>query len=259
MSEATLPQADRATALQAEQYAAAYPPGIGRHYWHVARNKMLWKRLASTLRPGSVVLDIGCGPGILVEFLRDQDVDCQGSDLGQPIPESSRVAPHLHLGTDAFELDAALREKVDTILLMDVLEHLGEPSAFLVRCREAFPNLRTIHLTVPARMEIWSNYDEYFGHFRRYTRSALREVAQAADLQVEGSSYAFHGLYAAARAVGLISKKRATKLAAPGAPPVHSVLGALFAAEDRVLPTWMKGSSIFAQLRVRRRVPADGT
>jgi SAM-dependent methyltransferase len=234
--------------MSEEQYAAALPQGIGRNYWHVARNRILWNKLQRTLRPSSCVLDVGCGPGIVVDFLRRKGVDCFGSDLGTPVPESAAVAPYLYLGQDAFQLDASFRERVDTLLLMDVLEHLPEPQEFLRTATSAFPNLAAIHVTVPARMEIWSNYDEYFGHFRRYSLASVAELATLSGLRVAESGYAFHGLYAAARAAKLVSNRRSTKLAAPGLPLAHSILGAMFELEHRVLPAGLKGSSIFALL-----------
>jgi SAM-dependent methyltransferase len=236
------------TAMSAEQYSASHPPGIGRSYWHVARNRILWTKVRPSLRAGSRVLDIGCGPGIVVQYLRGRGVDCFGSDLGTPAPEEASVTPYLHLGQSAFELDPGFRAGVDILLLMDVLEHLPEPAAFLRQCTDAFPNVRAVHLTVPARMEIWSNYDEYFGHFRRYTRSMVRELGSAAGYRVSDVGYAFHGLYAAARVAKLITDSRNTKLSAPSVPLVHSLLGMAFELEQRVLPASAKGSSIFATL-----------
>jgi len=236
------------TAMSEEQYSASHPPGIGRSYWHVARNRILWTKIRGSLQPGSRVLDVGCGPGIVVSYLRERGVECFGSDLGSPTPEALGVSPYLYLDQSAFELEPALRASIDIVLLMDVLEHLPEPAAFLRQCSEAFPRVRTVHLTVPARMEIWSNYDEYFGHFRRYTRSMVRELASAAGYRVTDVGYAFHGLYAAARVAKLIAGSRNTQLRAPSVPLVHSILGMAFELEQRVLPAGAKGSSIFATL-----------
>jgi hypothetical protein len=235
--------------MSSEQFAASHPPGIGQNYWNVARNRILWSRLEPTLRPESQVLDIGCGSGIVVDFLRQKGVNCFGSDLGTPVPEAPRVAPYLYLGQSAFELDAAVRARTDTLLFMDVLEHLPDPAAFLRSSLEAFPNVSAVHLTVPARMEIWSNYDEYFGHFRRYTRAAVSQMAADAGLRVEDSSYAFHSLFLAARITLGLSRKRKTQQAAPRLPRAHAVLGSLFELEHRLLPGQLWGSSIFALLR----------
>ena len=158
----------------------------------------------------------------------------------------------LPITKSAFDLDPAFRERIDTLLLMDVLEHLPDPAAFLATCATAFPNASTVHVTVPARMEIWSNYDEYFGHFVRYTRSTLREMVTSAGYDLVDSAYAFHGLYLVARVAKLLSGKRSTKLTAPSLPMAHAVLGKLLEVEHRLLPKRLKGSSIFALLKRAR-------
>jgi SAM-dependent methyltransferase len=244
--EASVDETD--TAHSAEQYAASHPPGIGRHYWHRARNRILWSKLQRTLLPESHVLDIGCGSGIVVDFLREKGVTAFGADVGTPEPETAGVAPHLFLGQDAFALDPALRDRIDVVLLMDVLEHLEHPEAFLGEIERAFPNLRAIHVTVPARMEIWSNYDEYFKHFRRYTRAGVVEMAKRAGFDVPDIGYAFHGLYMAARGMKLLARERWVQQTPPSAKLAHDALGKLFELEHHLLPKSMKGSSIFAHL-----------
>src|ERR1051325_3501464 len=72
------------TAFTDEQYANPYPPGIERSYWHRARNRILLRRLAPVLAPRARILDIGCGPGIVVDHLRREGLDCAGVDLGTP-------------------------------------------------------------------------------------------------------------------------------------------------------------------------------
>ena len=78
--------------------------------------------------------------------------------------------------TDARQLEVAQRNEVRTILLLDVIEHLEDPVAFLAELRSHFPALRHLLLTVPARQELFSNYDEFNGHFRRYDPALLREL-----------------------------------------------------------------------------------
>ena len=128
------------------------------------------------------------------------------------------MAPSLSLGSSAFDLPAAMRESFSALLLLDVLEHLPEPTEFLRRCEQAFPNARHVLVTVPARMEIWSNYDEYNGHFRRYTLETIARVADGTSLALRDSGYFFHALYAAARALSATTKQRETRLSAPGCP-----------------------------------------
>jgi hypothetical protein len=134
------------------------------------------------------------------------------------------------------------------LLLMDVLEHLPAPAAFLAQCRRAFPAAKHVFVTLPARMEIWSSYDEYYGHQRRYALDDLPALVAETDLQVLGSGYFFHALYAAARVVSLGTKKRSHVVAAPRLRFAHALLGRLFVAEEALLPASAPGSSLYALL-----------
>ena len=51
------------------------------------------------------------------------------------------------------------------------------------------------------------------------------------------------------RLVGLVSKQRSTQVSSPRFHSAHRALGQLFAAEHRVAPSWLGGSSLYAVLR----------
>jgi len=236
------------TVFTDEQYANPYPPGIEHNYWHRARNRILLRRLAPVLAPSARILDIGCGPGIVVDHLRREGLDCAGVDLGTPPPATAEVAPHLRLGVSAFDLTAPERGAISAFLLMDVLEHLPEPAGFLAECRRAFPAAKHVFVTLPARSEIWSSYDEYYGHYRRYALEDLPGLVAETDLRVLRSGYFFHALYAAARVVSLATKRRSHVVAAPRLRFAHALLGHVFAAEELLVPARAPGSSLYALL-----------
>jgi len=242
---------ERSTAFSGEQYANPYPPGIEAHYWNQARNRIVLRKLRGVLGPGTKALDLGCGPGIVVDYLRKQGVDCQGADLGTPLPATPAVAPYLHLGASAFELPPSFRESITLILLMDVLEHLPAPAEFLENCARHFPNARHVFLTLPARMEIWSSYDEYYGHFRRYSLETLSEVYASTGFSLVTKGYFFHSLYVAARLLALRSNQRSVTVATPKVRWPHALLGRVFALEEELTPPTVPGSSLFALLERR--------
>jgi SAM-dependent methyltransferase len=241
------------TAFTDEQYANPYPPGIEKHYWHQARNRILLRKLRPVLSPTDKVLDIGCGPGIVVDYLRRLGVDCAGVDLGSPVPATSDVAPFLDLGKSAFDLTPAARSSVTAILLMDMLEHLPTPEEFLRDCEAHFPNARRIFVTLPARMEIWSSYDEYYGHYRRYALDALAGLIGQTHFRLVDSGYFFHLLYVAARVVATASKTRSHRVVAPKLGFPHAVLGRLLDLEELLMPRAMHGSSLYAMFERQGR------
>lgn len=237
------------TATTTEQYVRSHPKGVGRGFWHVARNAVLWSNLRPELTARGRVLDIGCGPGVVVAFLRDRGVDCIGVDLGTPEPETEEIAPHLFLGKRSQDLPAAVREEVEALLLMDVLEHLPDPLSLLEDCYRDYPNAHTVYVTVPARHEVWSAWDEFHGHYRRYTRETLEALVADSTYTLERSAYFFHSLYWAMRVIHAVARQRSTKVSSPRFLVLQRLLGGLFHLEHRVAPSGLRGSSLYAVLR----------
>jgi SAM-dependent methyltransferase len=234
------------TEFSTDQYASLAPSSIEHFYWHRARNRILTRKLRGRLSEEHAVLDLGCGAGVLVAHLRKAGFDCEGADTGHPTTLVPGAEGHLHLGQDAFALSQTHRERFSALLLMDVIEHLPDPSEFLQRCDERFPNVRWILVTVPARMEIWSNFDEYNGHYRRYTDQSLRALATPRAFTLEETGYFFHALYWAARLQNKLVPKRATRVRPPRAKFLHDVVGRVLDWEERTLPRTSRGSSLYA-------------
>jgi hypothetical protein len=93
-------------------------------------------------------------------------------------------------------------------------------------------------------MELWSNYDEYYGHQRRYTLATLAELA--GPYRLAESGHFFHALYLAglvAKAVG--GGKRSLDVASPRALAAHRAVGWLFDREEALLARRLPGSSLY--------------
>jgi hypothetical protein len=247
------------TAFNAEQFAHPYPDGIQHHYWTLARNALILRTLRKQMTgQGGMVCDVGCGRGITVEYLRRHGVDAFGADTGTPQPIVPDVAPHLYLGQDALTLPIDRRRQVRALLLLDVLEHIPTPAAFVASLAHAFDACRDIVITVPARQELWSNYDDYYGHFRRYDLSSVAELYPQDTLEMTASTYVFRLLYVPGFVLSATRVGRSIAIAAPSpaARPVHRMLAKYFQMESAALPRWMAGTSLMLTLR-RRGAPAS--
>lgn len=240
-----------ASAFSARQRAGAYPTGIGGHYWHRARNRIIHEALQAA-DAAAPMLDVGCGPGTTVRYLRARGVDCTGVDLAGYDAVDPTLAAILRYGQDAFALPAAEREAVRTLLLLDVLEHLDQPDGFVRRCVAAFPHADRLVVTLPARRELWSNFDAYYGHRRRYDRGAAAALCREAGLDVLRCDYFFHALYPAIALQRLFAVPRPVQF-----PPVrhhwwHRLLAAGLYRDARWLPGAVPGSSLLVVARPRR-------
>ena len=142
-----------ATEFSDDQYDHAYPDGIENHWWILARNRILTHVIRKSARNNAVLLDVGCGRGIVVKYLRDKGIACTGVELAMAPPVFS-VRDHVRMGVDAWDLPLAERVRFDTILLLDVIEHIPDPAALLKRLSDGFPNLSHLIVTVPACQEL---------------------------------------------------------------------------------------------------------
>jgi SAM-dependent methyltransferase len=236
------------TAFDRAQFDANYPPGIEAHFWNNARNRIILRELHAVRanRRLNRVLEIGCGRGVVLAYMRRHGIECHGIDLS-PIPPPADLTSYMQTG-DCFDLSSSEREAVDCLLLLDVIEHLPEPVTFLSRLADAFPNAHSIILTVPARPELWSNYDVYYKHFRRYTLASLTAEVTAAGFQVRRAGYMFKALYPVMFILSKFFGQRETTVAAPRGSPMHRLLSTCFVTEYLLAPRWLWGTSALATI-----------
>ncbi len=229
------------------QYDSAYPRDIERSWWNLARNHVIAHTFRRFVPRDARVLEIGCGKGIVTSHLRSAGWDVLGVDIGTPT-ESLLASEHLMLGTNALELDAGLRARITVLALFDVIEHVDDAPAFLRGLLAAFPQAKRVVLTVPARQELWTNFDDHYGHMRRYDRAMLQNELSRAGLETESSGYFFHSLYPAIALNNLIrGRKRNVRLnpPAPGVSfKVNALIASAFSIEAKLLPGLLIGSSL---------------
>ncbi|MFK7977382.1 MAG: class I SAM-dependent methyltransferase [Halioglobus sp.] len=234
------------TEFSHEQYAQAYPDGIESHWWNRARSWVILRLLRRYCAASVVVVEVGCGRGVEVRSLRDAGVAAHGVELA-PVQALSCVAEFVFTNTDACTLEKSIRESATVLMLLDVLEHLPHPEQFLQQLLEHYPKVTRVIVTVPARQELWSNYDEYYGHHRRYSLNALDELGRNALLEPLATGYFFQWVYLPARILNVLRCKRAVKIVPPGARTrwLHSFVAKVCQLEHVVLPSGLPGTSAF--------------
>ncbi|MBA3901213.1 MAG: hypothetical protein H0X62_13570 [Bacteroidetes bacterium] len=136
---------------------------------------------------------------------------------------------------------------------MDVIEHIADAGKFLANIKEKFPNLKNIIITVPARQEIFSNYDEFNNHFLRYDFKTLESHCTPLMFKKIEMSYFFHSLYLPAWFLKKSAKKRNTTIEPPKgfAKVLHQFLSACFFMEYKILPSRLIGTSIIADVTLK--------
>jgi len=68
-----------------------------------------------------------------------------------------------------------LKNDYDLIVMLDVLEHIEYPKAFLKELNKNLNKNGNLIIGVPAYRALWSVHDERLGHFRRYKWKSFKE------------------------------------------------------------------------------------
>jgi len=89
-----------------------------------------WARAYS--RPGSL-LEIGCGPGLMLQAFRQRGWNVLGIERNQPMAERARTALGLEIVSTPVDALPG-QSRFDLILMFHVLEHLADPLPLLREC-----------------------------------------------------------------------------------------------------------------------------
>ena len=73
--------------------------------------------------------------------------------------------------------DLGAGEQFDSILYMDVLEHIEADAAELARAASHLKPNGTLAILSPALPWLFTPFDKAIGHYRRYTKTSLRSIA----------------------------------------------------------------------------------
>lgn len=95
----------------------------------------------------------------------------------------------LNLAAEELTTESLAALALDTIVMVNVLEHIAEDVALLRKCAGALcPGGRVLTFS-PAFPLLYSDYDKLVGHFRRYTKQEIAEKLVAVNFRVHTVKY----------------------------------------------------------------------
>lgn len=125
------------------------------------------------VQQGTSVLDIGCGPGYMAETLSAKEIDLVSLDRHIHPKTSEFSRKTIEANADEFDF-TTLNETVDTILLLDIIEHLREPETFLNHMRDAFAESNPRIIITTANIGFFIvRFSLLFGQFNYSKRGIL--------------------------------------------------------------------------------------
>lgn len=168
-----------------------------RHPWELSRAASLL-RIVADLAPLTSVADIGAGDLFFAKQLHPNY--CKELFAVDAHFNSLEDDSGIHKRKDISEINS---ERLDLVLLMDVLEHVADDLGFL---QTALSRLRPggrVLITVPAHPFLFSDHDRKLKHFRRYRAKDLARLLTQTDVKVE-EFFAFYTPLLGVRALGKV-------------------------------------------------------
>ena len=159
-----------------------------------ARNYYDWIVDSFAGRIGKRAVEAGAGIGTVSDLILRRAVpreliliEPDGGNAGllrERFQKDGRVLVH-----HGYLEDFASSLKADSVIAVNVLEHVDRDADFLRAAHEALVGRGFLLLLVPALPAIFGSLDRAFDHFRRYTRSGLRKQLLDAGFEIETLRY----------------------------------------------------------------------
>jgi 2-polyprenyl-3-methyl-5-hydroxy-6-metoxy-1,4-benzoquinol methylase len=164
----------------------------------VAVNRWIYDTICGKLQ--GKILEIGSGIGNISEYLLAYQSEVALSDLRpeylQILEQKFSGHPHLR-GIHQLDLSlpdfsiryADLLGKFDTVLALNVVEHIADDRAAIGHAQSLLRNNGKLVILVPAHPALYNSLDRELGHFRRYTPAGLKKLMVSTGLQFTGCRY----------------------------------------------------------------------
>lgn len=153
------------------------------NFWVTWRFNVLKRNIPKDMIKGKI-LEVGCGKGIALEFLKN-NYDCQvsGCDLNLKALESSVSSASIYF----YDINSRKKEwegSFSSIFLLDVLEHISNTALFLESVNFHLKENGIVVINVPAQKILFSKYDSAQGHIKRYNLKLLNSELTKANFEI---------------------------------------------------------------------------
>jgi 2-polyprenyl-3-methyl-5-hydroxy-6-metoxy-1,4-benzoquinol methylase len=141
------------------------------------RNANLFNLIARNVH-GTSVVDIGCGSGFFASLLTQKNKHVIGIEPNAHMRElAMKINPEVTvLAGGAEDIDVLITKPVDTVVMLDVLEHVEHDGEQVEKIKNILTEQGEFIVVVPACPFLYGERDKGMHHYRRYTKKSLRTV-----------------------------------------------------------------------------------
>ena len=133
------------------------------------------------------VLEIGCGPGVLLQELSTKGFECHALEtsddaraLGTKMAKEANRSITFY-STPREQWD----EQFSLLMAFEVLEHIEDDASAIRLWRSWLAPGGKLILSVPSHQRRWNARDVWAGHVRRYERTQLSHLLRSSGFEIE--------------------------------------------------------------------------
>lgn len=159
---------------------------MNKNWYLEAKNENIWmnwryyyikKLIKSQIKKKIMILDIGCGEGIVGEkIFNDFKIKTFACDKNKQATKkiNKKKINLIHYNINMKK--KKFKNKFDIILMLDVIEHIKNDKRFLNDSLFHLKKGGIAIINVPAVNSLYSKYDKLIGHIKRYKKQDLTQI-----------------------------------------------------------------------------------
>lgn len=126
---------------------------------------------------GAKLLEIGCAPGSLLRVARERGFEAVGVEPNEEYVDKIEKHSRCVVICGEFPNTTDIVMRFDSIVAMDVLEHVKDPETFVAEALNLLNPGGRLILMIPARLEdgLYREQDMHFEHIHLFSEKHLRE------------------------------------------------------------------------------------
>lgn len=137
------------------------------------------------------VLDVGCGSGKFVRYLRNRSIDACGVEPSKALFDRYLFGERFYLNCTVESLSSRIETPWTVIMVLDVLEHVEDPESFIKALRKILAEDGLIFIVTPDVGSIvaktfgryWYFYHKY--HLSYFSKQTFSRLCESHGLKVK--------------------------------------------------------------------------
>lgn len=166
------------------------------YWWFQGRRQVILSTLDQfqPAGPRPVLLDIGCGTGMLLQDLEKRGF-ATGLDFSSIALEYCQKGGSANLGRADVRHLPVKSGSVDLITALDLIEHIEDDHGLMGEFYRVLKPGGIAVMSVPAHKKMWSRHDVALHHFRRYEKREFLQLVEGSGLRPLKYTYSMATAY----------------------------------------------------------------